>query len=101
MSSKVFPRYEPLRRTLLCAMGHNGEFGCALWATADLVMGHCGGFGYALWATARNEAVQYKSVLFLHYGPQRRIWLCAMGHGAGFGYPPWAVAKDLFKGYKP
>ncbi len=50
-TSKVFPRYG---RIFLCAMGHYGEFGCALWATAaDLV---------------------------IRYVPPRRIWLCAMGH---------------------
>jgi hypothetical protein len=37
-------------------MGHCGEFGNALWATA--VMGHCGVFGFALRATAWNEALK-------------------------------------------
>ncbi len=91
---KVFPRYGPLRRILVSAMGH------------------CGGFGYALWATAAD--------LVIRYVPLRRIWLCAMGHcgewsitikicidfcamghSAGFGYPLWAVAKDLVKRYGP
>jgi hypothetical protein len=75
-------RYGPLQQIWLYAMGHYGEFGYMLWATAgNLVMfffimcefgnvlwataanfvilyGHCGGFGNALWATARNEAAQ-------------------------------------------
>jgi hypothetical protein len=51
-TSKVFPRYGPLQRIFLCAMGHYSEFGSALWATAaDLVM---------------------------RYGPLRQIWLRAM-----------------------
>jgi hypothetical protein len=50
------PQHWPPRRIFLCAMGHYGEFGCALWATAaDLV---------------------------IRYGPLRRIWLCAMGYCA-------------------
>ncbi len=58
---KVFLCFGPLRRILLCAMGHYGELvaRCGpLWWIWLYAMGHCGGFGYALWATARNEAVQ-------------------------------------------
>jgi hypothetical protein len=35
-------------------------------------MGHCGEF-------------------FMHYGPLRKIWLCAMKHCGGFGYVLWAT----------
>ncbi len=75
-------------------------------------MGHCGKFGYTLWATAGDLVMHYGPLRgmrsysknlwrFLHYGPLRKIWLCAMGHSPGFGYPLWAVAKDLVKGYGP
>jgi hypothetical protein len=73
-------------------MGHCGNFGDALWATA-LNLVYCSGFGYALWATAWNKAVQYKSVTIsalwaiahdfgMHYEPWHRLWLCTMGHSA-------------------
>jgi hypothetical protein len=43
-------------------MGHYGEFGFALWATAadlDIRYGPLWrGFGYPLWATVQNEALQ-------------------------------------------
>ncbi len=53
---KIFTLYRRLQQILLCAMGHYGEFGCALWATAvDLVT---------------------------RYGPLWQICLCAMGHCA-------------------
>jgi hypothetical protein len=90
----LFPRYGPLWWVLLCAMGHYGVFGCALWATA--------------------------AALFIHYGPLQRIWLCpmghctershtvkicidfcAMGHNAGFGYALWTIAQGLVIHYGP
>jgi hypothetical protein len=45
------------------------------------------------WATAANFAK--------HYGPLRRIWLCAMGHCGGFGYTLLATAADLVMRYGP
>ncbi len=60
-TSKVFPRYGPLRRILSCAMGHCGQFDCSLGPLGRIwlyTMGHCSVFGYALWATVRYEAVQ-------------------------------------------
>jgi hypothetical protein len=56
LTSKVLTRYGPLRKIWLCALGHYGKFGGALWATA--------------------------ANLVIRYGPLRRIWLCAMGHYA-------------------
>ena len=55
-------------------------------------MGHCGEFGYALWATAADLAMRY--------GPLRRIWLYAMGHCGGFGYALWAIARNEVVQYK-
>ncbi len=85
-------------------------------------MGHCGEFGYMLWATAAN--------LVIRYGPPRRDWLCVMatarnevvqlksvtvsilwaiaqdlvcllGHSAGFCCALWAIAQDLVIRFGP
>jgi hypothetical protein len=66
--------YGPLQQIWLCAMGHCGELGNALWATAaDLLYKRYG-------ATVRNEAVQYKSVTIPVL---------------------WAIAQDLVVPYGP
>jgi hypothetical protein len=66
-------------------------------------MGHCGEFGYALWATALCGMKPYsKSVTIsapwaiaqvsvMRYEPQCRI----------FGYALWAIAQDFVMHYWP
>jgi hypothetical protein len=99
LTSKVFPRYGPLRQIFFMRYG-------PLWQIWLCAMGDCGGFSSTLWATAAD--------LVLRCGPLRRIWLCAMGHcakwsrtvkicsdfcamgnSAGFGYALWAIAQGL------
>jgi hypothetical protein len=89
----VVPRFGPLGRIWLCAMGHYGKF------------------GFALWDTPAN--------LDTCYGPLQWIWLCTMGHcvewsctikicndfrtighSTGVGDVLWAVTQDLFKRYR-
>ncbi len=70
-------------RIWLCTMGHCvTNFLCTT--------GHCCKFGYVIWAAAQNTAVQSalsviaQEDLVMHYGPQRRIWLCTVGHSKDF-----------------
>jgi hypothetical protein len=85
-------------------MGHCGEYGYSLWATAVNMVIHSGPlrriwgkFGYALRATAANLVIHYGPLSRmkwysknLHYfraiGHLRNIWLRAIGHNAVFGY---------------
>jgi hypothetical protein len=87
-------RYRPLRKILLCALGH------------------CSQNGYALWAIAGNEAVQQKSVtisalwgirqdLILCNRPYRRIWLSALGHSTQVGYALCAKLITTAQNYVP
>ncbi len=94
-TSKVFPRYGPLQRILLYAMGHCGRFGCALWPLRRIwlyAMSYCGRFGYALWATGRM-------ICALCALAQDLVWLSAMGRSEGFGLALWAVAQHLVMRY--
>jgi hypothetical protein len=60
-----------------------------LWQIRLCAMGHCGEFGYVLWATAQNEAIK----IFENFH--------AMGENAGFSYALWAIAMDLVICYGP
>jgi hypothetical protein len=62
------PHYGPQQQIWLCAMGH------------------CGGFGSALWAAAQNEAIHTVKIC---------DDMCAVGHSAGFSFAPWDIARDL------
>jgi hypothetical protein len=85
-TSKAFPRYGPLRRIFLCAMGHYGEFGCALWATAaDLVIRY--GPLWRIWLCAMGYCAEWSHTVKIC------IDFCAMGHSAGFDYALWAIAQ--------
>ncbi len=91
---KVFPRYGPLRRVFLCAMGHYGGFCCALWATVtDLVIRN--GPLRRIWLCAMGHCAEWRRTVKIC------IDFCAMGHSAGFGYALWAIAQGLAICYGP
>ncbi len=50
-TSKIFPRFGPLRPILLCTMGHYGEFSSALWPLRQIwlcAMSHCIEWGHTV-----------------------------------------------------
>jgi hypothetical protein len=75
-------------------MGHYGEFGCALWATAaDFVKRY--GPLQRIWLRAMGHCAELSRTL------KTCIDFCAMGHSAGFGFVLWAIAQGLVIRYGP
>jgi hypothetical protein len=61
-------------------------------------MGHCGEFGSALRATAADLVTLYGPLCGMKPNI-KKIWVdfYAMGHSARFGYALWAITQDLVK----
>ncbi len=95
-TSKVFPRYGPMRQIFLCAMGHYGEFDYALWATAvDFVIRY--GPLQRILLCAMGHCTEWSCTIKICID----IHICAMGNSAGFSYALWAIAQGSVIRYGP